>query len=65
MDESKIDPINYRPIRLLNTVIKLFQKTIFTQIEEAFEILKDPNPFQRVFKKSHSTNYQCNTDKIE
>lgn len=52
-DRNKIE--NYRPISLLTTISKVFEKVIFTQISNYFQCNNLLNECQYGFRKSHST----------
>ena len=52
---SKTDPKNYRPISLLPSLSKIFEKLIHKQMIEHLEIHQLINPNQHGFRKNHST----------
>ena len=50
---------NYRPISLLNSMSKIFEKVVFYQIYEYFDKEKLFYISQYGFRKDHSTEYTC------
>ena len=54
-DNSKLDPVNYRPISVLSVIAKVFEKAVFNQ---TYQYLVDNNilaKFQSGFRPLHST----------
>ena len=49
---------NYRPISILPVVSKLYERSMFKQISEFFEIYFLKKPKEKKFRKGHSTR-QC------
>ena len=53
--DSKVDPVNYRPISVLSVIAKLFEKTIFNQVYAYLTVNKLLSKYQSGFRPLHST----------
>ena len=53
---SKLDPANYRPISILNTISKVVEKIVYEQIEKYLTTNKLIYEYQSGFRTSHSTD---------
>ena len=53
--DSKVDPVNYRPISVLSVTAKLFEKAIFNQVHAYVDENKLLSKYQSGFRPMHST----------
>lgn len=56
--KSAVDPQNYRPISLLNSIGKLLEKCIYSRLVEIVETKNLLPKFQFGFRRGHSTTHQ-------
>ena len=55
VDSDPTDPANYRPISLLNTLMKLYEALIKTRLVNWLESESHISPVQAAYRKGHST----------